>query len=88
VKFAQLTHKSFTSSSLQPLAEVLAENENVGLVLESVFHGAHSFAEQYSNKSTARRADGYIDSDASEKLGRPGYVRVSFEVYVPLWLVC
>jgi hypothetical protein len=30
VKFGQLTQKSFSSSSLQLLADVVAENENVG----------------------------------------------------------
>lgn len=33
VKFGQLNHQSFTSSSLQPLADLVATNENVGSVL-------------------------------------------------------
>jgi hypothetical protein len=76
LKFGHLTSDSFTESSLQPLAELVAANENVSgtlFVAQSTFDGA---AETYIHDRAASTNHGCIAAHTATRLGWQGYAWV------------
>ncbi|KAG5634605.1 hypothetical protein H0H81_001399 [Sphagnurus paluster] len=77
VKFGPLDHKAFSASSLQPLADHVAANE------DSVAHEVladFDLTESYNDQGLAGGTVGVCDSNPSNRLGGTGHIGVSEEI--------
>lgn len=66
VKFGRLDQSSFKSGSLQPVAELVAENENVGVIMQAFFsYITCLFLARYRDTNNSVTADCICDAKAS-----------------------